>query len=217
MADFEDDRAICREYIRSAQKEVASAARIVSNTLKFTRRAEDATREKLSDILDSALTLLDAKRKRAAITVERDYRPQAELLCLSSELRQVFANLLTNAFEASFDNAKVHVRARNSAHWHTGHPGVRLTIADNGSGMSPDTKKNLYQAFYTTKGTNGTGLGLWVSHEILARHGATLQVRSRQAPHHSGTVLQLFFPVDTQPKTTATPTTQAQPKASATT
>ena len=200
MADFEEDPATAREYIRTAQQEVSSAARIVSHTLKFTRRTEDATREKLSDIVDSALTLLDGKSRRAGVSVVRAYGPQAEVLCLSSELRQVFVNLLANAFDATPVDGRVAVRVHNSLNQSTGESGVRVTIADTGCGMSTETQKQLFTAFYTTKGMNGTGLGLWVSHEILARHGVKIRLRSRQRSPGNGSVFMLWFPNNTEPK-----------------
>jgi signal transduction histidine kinase len=63
-------------------------------------------------------------------------------------------------------------------------------------GMSPETRKRLFNAFYTTKGLTGTGLGLWVTKEIVDRHGGTLTVRSSQSPAHRGTVFTLFLPCD---------------------
>ena len=59
--------------------------------------------------------------------------------------------------------------------------------------MSEETKRHLFEAFYTTKGMNGTGLGLWVTSEILARHHASINLRSRNAAP-SGTVFTIFFP-----------------------
>jgi len=196
LADMVDDPASVREYLRMAQEEVASAARIVANTLRFTRRTEDATREKISDIIDSALTLLEGKRKSAGLSISRIYGVEDEVLCLSLELRQVFANLLSNAFDATQRGGNVSVRVRNSSRWASGQPCVRVTLADNGTGMTAETQKHLFEALYTTKGANGTGLGLWVSSEILARHGVKVQYKSRTEGRRRGTVFMLCFPRD---------------------
>ena len=200
MAELEENAGTARSYVQLAQQEVTSAARIVAQTLRFTRQAQEARPEKLSDVLDSAITLLQGKSKRAGVLVERFYMEQAEVLCLSSELRQVFANLLSNAFDASQQYGKVAVRVRDSRSWDGGEAGVRVTIADYGCGMSVETREHLFQPFYTTKGENGTGLGLWVSHEILARHRVRVSLKSRQGATRSGTVFSLWFPVDHEPK-----------------
>jgi signal transduction histidine kinase len=78
-----------------------------------------------------------------------------------------------------------------------GTPGVRVFVADSGCGMTKETRGRIFEPFFTTKET-GTGLGLWVSGEILAKHNATLRVASRRAEagKRSGTVFMLFFPED---------------------
>ncbi len=84
-------------------------------------------------------------------------------------------------------------------------PGVRLIVADTGSGMSPAIRKRIFEPFFTTKEATGTGLGLWVSAEIMAKHEVTLRIRSRERKpthmdspggenHAGGTVFMLFFP-----------------------
>jgi two-component system, sporulation sensor kinase C len=69
-----------------------------------------------------------------------------------------------------------------------------ITIADTGSGISPEMRKHIFDAFFTTKGIGGTGLGLWISCEIIHRHEGTLRVRSSQQPGRSGTVFAIFLP-----------------------
>ena len=70
-----------------------------------------------------------------------------------------------------------------------------LTVADSGSGMSRTVQEMLFGAFFTTKGINGTGLGRWVSKEIVTRHGGCLTFRSSQSPRAHGTVFSLFLPL----------------------
>jgi signal transduction histidine kinase len=62
--------------------------------------------------------------------------------------------------------------------------------------MSSDTISHIFEPFFTTKGSKGTGLGLWISREIIGRHKGSLKVKSRQAPHRSGTVFTLMLPCD---------------------
>jgi signal transduction histidine kinase len=79
---------------------------------------------------------------------------------------------------------------------HPQREGVRITIADTGSGMTGEVRRRLFEAFFTTKGATGTGLGLWVSHEIILKHHGIIHLRSRAASEtgSSGTVFQIFFP-----------------------
>ena len=88
------------------------------------------------------------------------------------------------------------LRSRKATHWPTGRQGLMLTVADTGEGMSHFVQQQMFEAFFTTKGIGGTGLGLWVSKEIVDRHDGALHVRSSQKPGHSGSVFTLFLPFD---------------------
>jgi signal transduction histidine kinase len=81
-------------------------------------------------------------------------------------------------------------------HPKTGEPGVRVTIADNGTGMDKATRQRLFEPFFTTKGDKGTGLGLWVSREILRKHLAVLRVRSERSGEGNGTTFSIWLPAE---------------------
>jgi PAS domain S-box-containing protein len=86
------------------------------------------------------------------------------------------------------------IRTREGTEPRSGCPGIVLTIADTGTGIAPDTLRNIYKAFYTTKGISGTGLGLWISSEIVERHHGRLLVRSSTRQGRHGTVFALYLP-----------------------
>jgi signal transduction histidine kinase len=69
-----------------------------------------------------------------------------------------------------------------------------VTVGDTGSGIDPEIRNILFEPFVTTKANTGTGLGLWVSSEIVRRHGGTIQVKSRAHPPSTGTVFSVFLP-----------------------
>ncbi len=68
-------------------------------------------------------------------------------------------------------------------------------IADNGTGIHREYRKELFEPFFTTKGNKGTGLGLWISREIVEKHGGTIRLHSRTTPGRSGTVFSVFLPL----------------------
>jgi two-component system, sporulation sensor kinase C len=119
------------------------------------------------------------------------------IVCFESEIRQVISNLVRNAIDAMSKGGRLIIRTREATRWRAGVKGVVITVADTGTGMSPETRAKIYKAFYTTKGIAGTGLGLWVSSEIVDRHHGSLAVRSRMTPGSSGTVFELFLPYQT--------------------
>jgi signal transduction histidine kinase len=84
------------------------------------------------------------------------------------------------------------LRTANARDWRSGNTGIRVSIADTGSGMSAETMARIFEPFYSTKGSLGTGLGLWVTKEIVGKHGGVIAVRSRVG---AGTVFSIFFPL----------------------
>ena len=85
------------------------------------------------------------------------------------ELRQVIANLVANALDAMPEGGRLILRIRQFENHRTGKLCVRLTVADTGIGMNSEVLSRVFEAFYTTKGATGTGLGLWLSLEIIKR------------------------------------------------
>lgn len=111
----------------------------------------------------------------------------------STEIRQVISNLLVDAIEEAVVSF---VRLKQTPDWRTLRGrGVRITIADTGSGISPEHKSRIFEPFFTTKGEKGTGLGLWVSSGIVTRAGGSLHVWSSQRAGRSGTCFSLFLPI----------------------
>ena len=180
-----------REMLEIADKELQRLSHIASRSLKFYRQTTAPTCVQLSEIVDSVLFFYEARLKVANIAVEKQYDSAPPVLCFSGEIQQVFTNLISNAIDAMGRNGKLKLRVRGS-HLN-GTRGVRVTIADTGSGISPETQRNLFQPFFTTKDEGGTGLGLWVSSGIAQKHGATLKLRSRVG---KGTVFSLLFPLN---------------------
>lgn len=116
-------------------------------------------------------------------------------LAFDSELRQVISNLAGNATDVLFPGGRIVLRIRESTDWRTGRKGVRAVVADNGHGMDRETMNRLFEPFFSTKGTIGTGLGLWVSREIVEKHGGFLRFRSCKSTARHGTVFSAFLPV----------------------
>jgi PAS domain S-box-containing protein len=182
------------KFVTQAQEELSRVAAITAQTLNFYRNAVLPTRIQISKILDETIEFHNLRLWRAHIRVEKKYRPTPPVLCLEGELRQVFMNLIGNAVDAMPQGGRLLVRIRPAADTLTAAPMVRITIADTGTGMDRTTLKRLFEPFYTTKGASGTGLGLWVSAEIIRKHAGGIQVRSSQVPGRAGTNFVLRLP-----------------------
>ncbi len=184
-------------YVTMAEREVRRMSEITQQTLRFYRQSTLPGRATMAELLDAVLDMYNVRMSTLGITVERRYEPSLDLHCFAGELRQVFANLVSNSIDAASSGGRLIVRARRSRDWvHPNQEGVRITVADTGIGMSREVRERLFEAFFTTKGATGTGLGLWVSHEIILKHQGIIHLRSRSAEggNATGTVFQIFFP-----------------------
>jgi PAS domain S-box-containing protein len=185
------------QYVGMAEQEARRITEIAQQTLRFYRQSTLPIRANVGALINSVLDLYKGRLNTLNIQVDRQYRPDAFLFCFEGEIRQVIANLVGNAMDAIPSGGRLVVRARTSRQWNgTATPGVRLTVADTGSGMTPEVRSRLFEAFFTTKESTGTGLGLWVSHEIINKHHGQVRLRSRTASagRPSGTVFQIFLP-----------------------
>ncbi|MBV9670521.1 MAG: PAS domain-containing protein, partial [Acidobacteriales bacterium] len=189
------------ELARTAEDELARVTHIVTHTLRFNRQTTRAAHERLSSLLDSAIAIFGSRIRHAGIDLRTEYQDTRTVFCFPAEIRQVFSNLIGNAYDASHPRSTIIIRTSDARHPRTGQPGVRVSVADTGNGMGPSTLNRLFQPFFSTKGNNGTGLGLWISKSILEKHAASLQVKSRPG---YGTVFSIFFPLDGVPEETAT-------------
>jgi signal transduction histidine kinase len=179
-----------------AEKELARISEIVTQTLRFYREPSKPTLVHLSDVVDSALILYQSKLTYAEIVIEKEFRPNSPIVGMAGELRQVILNLIGNALDASSHGGRLKIRVSNTReHSNGARPGVRLTVADTGSGISPVMKRTLFEPFVSTKGDTGTGLGLWISSEIVRRHNGKIQVRSSSLSQSSWTVFSVFLPL----------------------
>ena len=183
-------------FTEMAQHEVARVSEIAQQTLRFYRPSTSPAVANVGEILDSILTLHSGRVHTLRVDVTRRYGKQIELYCLSGALRQVFANLITNALDALNGGGRLMIRADRSHCWKDGRSGVRVVVADTGSGMSLAVRRRIFEPFFTTKLATGTGLGLWVTQDIMDKHHGLIAVRSRCEAEEGapGTVFMLFFP-----------------------
>jgi PAS domain S-box-containing protein len=183
------------EYLGVAEREVQRIATIAQQTLGLVRDAAFALPVNVAEILEDVLQLYARKLEGKHIRIEKRYGKNLEVHGFPGELRQVFANLIVNAVDAMGDGGRLGLHVTGSREWsYHERPGVRVTIADNGSGIHPDEFAHLFEPFYTTKHDVGTGLGLWLSHNIVQKHGGWIRVRSSTRPRRNGTAFTIFLP-----------------------
>jgi signal transduction histidine kinase len=196
--------ATARQFSRTAQDELARVSHIVTHTLRFNRQSVALGEQMMSGLLESSVAIYEGRLKNSGVSLDRDYADTSRVYCSGSEIRQVFANLIGNSFDATKTGGRLVLRTRDQRNRRTGQPGVRVTVADTGHGMTDQVRRRLFEPFFTTKGDNGTGLGLWVTREIVAKHHARMRVKSRRGDP-AGTVFSIWFPIDAATQRAADP------------
>jgi signal transduction histidine kinase len=182
-------------YLKVADEELARVAQITKRTLGFYRETATPGIVKLSALLDDLLILFNRKLEAKNLIVKKQYRDELKIWGLEGELRQAFANQIANAIYAMPQNGCLTIRIRRSKSWTNGQgPGTAVTLVDNGSGISQESLPKIFDPFFTTKKDVGNGLGLWITQDIVTRHGGNIRVRSNAGPAASGTVFTTFLP-----------------------
>lgn len=191
------DQSLCPEtkaMLETADQELSRVSQIVSHTLRFHRQSTKPRAISIHELLEPTLGLYAGRLHNSGVILDFQNFSKTVVTCFEGEMRQVLNNLVGNAIDAMKTGGKLTIRASDSHSRTDGRPGVRISIADSGHGMKPEVAKHVFEAFFTTKGINGTGLGLWISKGIIQKHAGELKVRSSNKPNRSGTTFMIFLP-----------------------
>ncbi len=197
LARMGGDAAVLDGYLESAERELRRVSVITNQTLRFYKQRTGRTSIQCVDLFAETLSIYQGRLLNSNVTVEKRKWATRPAVCLEGEIRQVLSNLIGNAIDSmQAGGGRLLLRSRETTNRRTGQAGLALTVADTGVGMSATVRAKVFDAFFSTKGLNGTGLGLWVSREIVDRHEGTLRVRSSQRTAAHGTVFVLFLPFE---------------------
>ena len=182
-------------FLQHAQQELARVALLTKQTLGFYRETRGARQLTLGELVTPLVSVFSARARNKQISIETQIKQDPSIFGIAGEIRQLFANLLNNSIDAVPNKGRIVIRIQQ-AQERGGimRHGARLTVCDNGPGISTETRKKLFEPFFTTKREVGTGLGLWVSSNIVRKHEGTIKVRSSTEPGESWTVFSVFFP-----------------------
>jgi PAS domain S-box-containing protein len=200
----EDEQSVLLDETTLQLERISQISR---QTLNFSRTSVRATLSKPSALVDEALRLLRPKLRLAQIEAVSEVRSDSDFYCERREAQQILTNILNNAIDAMQGPGTLRVRIADSVDWrHRKQRGIRITIADTGVGMSRSILQRISEPFFTTKESTGTGLGMWVVHELIKKQNGTISISSSTAPSHHGTAVSLFIPFAVGPTADSPPT-----------
>jgi signal transduction histidine kinase len=186
-----------RQYLDLASEELGRITQITGQLLTFHREAQSPVQVNLTKVMESVLALLAPQIRMSRIAVTSRFDTLRPVRGFPGELRQVFSNLVVNAIHSMPEGGELllHVYESSMAS-DLQRKGVRVTVLDNGAGIPPGVRRNLFAPFYTTKGEGGTGLGLWVTRGIIDKHEGTIHFISSVRPGRTGTAFSVFLPFE---------------------
>jgi PAS domain S-box-containing protein len=184
-----------KNYLKAAERELRRASHIAGQTLGFYRDTSQPAELCVDKAVDDILTIYESRFKNKALRIEKRIQRGLTISTVQGEFMQVLSNLIANAIDAARKGGKILIRAKSTRHCKSGQVGIRVTIADDGQGISPDNKKKIFTPFFTTKGEVGTGLGLWIAKDLLAKRHGSISFRSHNRAK-PGTTMSFFVPME---------------------
>ena len=182
-----------RSLVSAASRELDRVSHIANHTLQFHKQSSSRSEVDLGPLVEAVLALYQVRFEGSNIEVMSDCANVRPFVCFEGELRQILFSLVSNAFDAMRHGGRLIIRCRDLTLRSTGQRAVRIVVADNGSGMNKASLKQIFEPFFTTKGIAGTGLGLWITQDLVKKNGGTIRARSTDRMNRSGTVMRMVF------------------------
>jgi two-component system, NtrC family, nitrogen regulation sensor histidine kinase GlnL len=178
------------ENVKFLMREIARLERIVQDLLRITHPQELILSEaRMEDIVERALRSLGPSMKTKAVGLDLSLRGEIPVVTVDvDQMQQVFINLIKNALEASEEGGSVSIEISAGEEVYDEHcSSVTIRVRDSGAGIERVNLDHVFEPFFTTK-PGGTGLGLYITHDIVKRHGGEITVRSEAGKGASFTV-----------------------------
>lgn len=196
LASGSADLIEVRQWLEQVQSEVKRLSNITRRTLGFYRESTQPVLYRPADVMEEVISFYVPEASAKKVQLQALIRTRSETYGVPGELRQVLSNLISNSLDASPNGGFIRLVVRPSADMlDSGRTGLRITVADTGSGIPPSVLQHIFDPFFTTKLDTGTGLGLWVSKELVEKQGGRLRVRSTAFGPHTGTIFSIFIPI----------------------
>jgi PAS domain S-box-containing protein len=181
-------------FLATAEDELGRVAHIAKQTLGYYRENAAASLASLSEIAEHALTIYEPRCAAVGVAVSKSLDCRTKVVLRRGEMMQVISNLIANSINAMPAGGTLSVSVRDEGS--TG-DGVVLTIEDNGLGIAPKDLPKVFDAFFTTRATVGTGIGLFVAKQFVEGHGGRIAIESSREPDRHGTTVRVFLPAHT--------------------
>jgi PAS domain S-box-containing protein len=181
-------------YLSTAESELGRVSHIAKQTLGYYREHAAASMASLAQIAEHAINIYEPRCAAAGITIKKSLSSSRKVVLRRGEMMQVISNLIVNAIYAMPDGGTLSIAVSDTT---TPADGVALKIVDDGEGIAPDVLPRVFDAFFTTRATVGTGIGLFIAKNFVEGHGGQINLKSHTQPEKHGTTVCVFLPLHT--------------------
>ena len=173
------------KFNRIIPKEIDRITNIINQLLDYSKTDRISLKNHdMHHILNYVLDLYNNELLRKHITLKKTYSAQyPNITCDENQIKQAFINIILNSIEAMPDGGQLTVETKDKDNT------LQISIQDTGPGIPKDKLEHLFDPFYTTK-EKGTGLGLFIGHQIIASNNGNIIIES---PTGKGTVVTIVF------------------------
>ncbi len=178
-----------RDCIRLAEDQMVRISHIAGQTLRLTSPDPSARPIDLVALAEAALRIHQQEIESKRVKLVKDLPAQIVAEVHTGKMLHVISNLIVKALDDLPPDGTLRLRIRKMQ------GEIRVVIADNGRGISPEHSGAIFQPFFTMKEERGTGLGLALAKEIIEHHRGTIRIRSSVRPGKSGTIFRLSLPI----------------------
>ena len=185
-----------QHFAELAEEELTRVSYITRQTLTFYRDSKQPVPVSIHELVDNVVELQERRMKSSRIHLKKRYFPSSIIIGFPVELRQIFLNLVANAIQAMQEGGTLRITVRDAGDPHSQNRGTAVFITDTGSGIKPEVAHRLFEPFFSTNATKGTGLGLWISKGILQKYNGQISFRSYRGQFGSATCFKVFIPVN---------------------
>src|SRR5688572_25355384 len=178
-------------FLEIARKETERVSHIIRQMLGFARRSGEVDWVDVNQLIEETLVLLEKKMRQLRIRVNRDFDATLpKIRARADQLRQVILNLIINAQQAIQGGGEINIPT--SRYEQALQPSILIQLTDTGVGIHEDDRNRIFEPFFSS-GKKGTGLGLWVTQDIVRQHGGRIEVTSEVG---RGTVFMIILQVE---------------------
>jgi PAS domain S-box-containing protein len=191
-AKITDDEG--RGFLATAEEEIGRVSHIAKQTLGYYREHAAASLASVADIAEHALTIYEPRCTAACIEIKKAIGYSAKILLRRGEMMQVISNLIANSIYAMPKGGTLSLSVSDAL---SAGDGIVLTVEDDGVGIAPADLPQVCDAFFTTRATVGTGIGLFVAKQFVQGHGGRISIESDSESEKHGTTVRVFLPLHT--------------------